>query len=328
MLVQMKVSNDNLVKHELRVALGVIEQEIKGLSRLTEVINDNFINVIDLLSTVNGRIVVSGVGKSGHIARKLVATLSSTGSPALFIHPSEASHGDLGMIADSDIVLLLSNSGETTELNYIIDYCKRFSIPTICICRDATSTLAKASDYQLILPNVAEASSIDAPTTSSTMTLALGDVIAVVLHERRGFTKMDFKLLHPAGQIAAKLIKVYEIMHKGEAMPIVSEDEMAFDALMEMSNKRLGCVGIINTNNKLIGILTDGDIRRNIQCDFKHTKISHIMTKNPLTINEDLFASEALKIMNSNKVTNLFVLEAGEPVGVIHMHDILKAKIA
>lgn len=317
----------NINNHDAEVALRVIEQEIQGLAALKSVINYQFIKVINLLAGTQGRIVVSGVGKSGHIAKKIVATFSSTGSPALFIHPSEASHGDLGMIAENDTVILLSNSGQTSELNCLIDYCKRFGIIIISIVGDANSTLAKASDYCLVLPKVEEASSIGAPTTSSTMMLALGDAIAVVLHEKKQFTKADFKVLHPGGSIGARLIKVYDIMHKGDEIPLILHDKPALNALIEMSAKRLGCVGIVSDNGDFMGILTDGDIRRHINFDFKHNVISEIMTRNPITISSNICASEALHIMSSKKITNIFVLEGTKPIGIIHMHDILRAKV-
>jgi arabinose-5-phosphate isomerase len=309
------------------IATRVINKEIEGLTALKQTIDNDFVEVIDLFLQTEGRIIVAGIGKSGHIAKKIAATLASTGSPSFFLHPAEASHGDLGMITEKDVVLILSYSGSSTELNHIVDYCKRFDIKLICICADPESILVKAADYRLIIPKVEEASNLSAPTTSTTMMLALGDAIAVVLQEKRKFNDSDFKLFHPGGNIGAKLIKVYEIMHKGTDIPSVSGDVTAFSALIEMSNKRLGCVGIVDKNNRLIGIFTDGDIRRNIQYNFNEVDISSIMTSNPITVSPDLFASEALRIMNKKSISNLFIIDNGEPVGVLHIHDLLSVKI-
>jgi len=313
----------------IAIARRVIEQEMQGLSTLSNRIDNQFNIAIDLIFSLSGRVMLCGIGKSGHIARKIAATLASTGTPAAFVHASEASHGDMGMITDKDVVLLLSNSGESGELNNIVEYCKRFAIPIIGITSNPNSTLAKASYVNLVLPKISEASDIDAPTTSTTMMLALGDAMAVVLHEGRGFTKADFKVFHPGGKLGAKLLRVADIMHVGEALPIVHEEVQMIDAVLEITKKRLGYVGIINTEFNLVGVFTDGDLRRHLSCDLKTTAISEVMTKSPLiTVNQNNLASEALGIMNRKAITALFVTEANKPIGIIHMHDILRARVA
>jgi arabinose-5-phosphate isomerase len=310
------------------VATSVINQEIIGLQALKSVFDNRFEELVELAYNLKGRLVVCGIGKSGLVAKKISATLSSTGAPSIFVHASEASHGDLGMITEEDAVILLSNSGESLELNYIIDYCHRFSIPLIGITRKADSTLAKASNIPMILPNIDEASSISAPTTSTTMMMAFGDALAVSLHEKKGFSSSDFKIFHPGGAIGTKLIKVSELMHEGEAMPIIDHNAYGIDAVLEIARKRLGCVGVVDRNGYLAGIFTDGDLSRHINCDLKNSRIIDLMTKNPVVTNKDLLASEALGIMNKKRITHLFVLENKKPIGIIHMHDILKAKVA
>lgn len=314
---------------EVHNAQKVIQQEINGLMALKNSLDTSFINAVNFIFNIKGRVILSGIGKSGHIARKVAATLSSTGTPSIFVHSAEASHGDLGMITENDVVMLLSNSGESAELINIIEYCKRFAIPIISISQNPHSTLCKASYISLLLPNIPEASTISAPTTSSTMMLALGDALAVVLYEKRGFTKADFKIFHPSGSIGAQLLKIKELMHSGTEMPLVNAKTVAMDAIIEMTTKRLGCVGIIDDAGDFIGIFTDGDIRRHINYDLKHTKISEIMTRNPIIIeSREQLASEALGIMNRKAITNIFIVENKTPVGIIHMHDILKAKVA
>lgn len=315
-------------KSYIASAAEVLNVEIQGLSDLAASLDSNFDKSIDLILNTKGRIIISGIGKSGHIARKIAATLSSTGTPALFVHASEASHGDLGMITEQDTVILISNSGESPELVNIIDYCKRFGINIIGIARNPKSTLIKASCVAIVLPETPEASDIPAPTTSTTQTLALGDAMAVVLHQARGFTKSEFKVYHPGGKLGAQLLKVSELMHAGQGVPLVESGSKVIEAIYEMSAKRLGCVGVIDKKGQLLGIFTDGDLRRHIDCDVKMTVIDEVMTTNSKTIGKDAFASEALCIMNAKSITSLFVLDGSEPVGVIHMHDILRAKVA
>ncbi len=312
----------------LQQGKSVIEQEMQGLMALAESLDEQFSAAIECIFKCQGRLIISGIGKSGHVARKIVATLSSTGTPSIFVHASEASHGDLGMITEDDVVMLLSNSGESDELSNIIDYCKRFSIPIIGIARKRNSTLINASDIKIVMPEIPEASNISAPTTSTTMMIALGDALAVVLHEKRGFTKCNFKIYHPGGKLGAKLLKVADIMHKGEELPLVNESTLAIDALLEMTKKRLGSVGILNSNGELSGIFTDGDLRRNIDTNLQTTLVKDIMTKNPVTIEKDAYASEALGIMNKKSITVLMVVENKKPIGAVQMHDILRAKVA
>lgn len=311
----------------ISIGKELILAESEALSLLSASLGEPFKAAIDLLAHTKSRVVLSGVGKSGHIAKKISATLSSTGTPSLFIHPSEAAHGDLGMITEDDSVILISNSGETKELEHIIAYCKRYDIRIVAITRNSESSLAKSSAVALVMPNIPEAAHINAPTTSAIMTLALGDALAVTLSQIKGFDNHDFKILHPSGQIGAQLLKVSDIMHSGAQMPLIKHDCVAINALAEMNSKRLGCVGVVDDAGDLIGIFTDGDIRRHIDVDFRHKVISEIMTSSPKTIESSAFASEALHVMNNKSITNLFVIEGTKPVGVVHMHDILKAKV-
>jgi len=312
----------------LQQAKDVLDKEIAGIIDLKGSLNSSFEEAVKAISSCEGRTIICGIGKSGHIAKKIAATFSSTGTPSLFVHASEASHGDLGMITEKDVVLMISNSGESYELSPVIDYCKRFSITLIGITRNTDSTLGKASNICIELPNSEEASNINAPTTSTTSTLALGDALAVVLHDLKGFTKNEFKVFHPGGNLGAGLKVVADLMHKKSEVPLVEENESVLIAILEMSKKRFGCVGITNDLGNLIGIFTDGDLRRHIDCDFKSANILNIMTKNPVKISPDTFASEALGIMNKNSITSVFVTENSVPVGIIHLHDLLKAKVA
>ena len=323
----LKVKAEKVKLNIVEIGRDLIIAESEALDLLSKSIGASYKQAIELLQNTKSRVILSGVGKSGHIGKKISATLSSTGTPSLFIHPSEAAHGDLGMITENDSVILISNSGETKELEHIIAYCKRYDIKIISITRNAESSLAKASTVTILMPNVPEAAHINAPTTSAIMTLALGDAIAVTLSQLKGFDNHDFKILHPSGQIGAQLLKVSDIMHSGGQMPLIKHDALGINALAEMNSKRLGCVGVINEDGELIGIFTDGDIRRHIDADFRHVKISEIMSSSPKTIESSAFASEALHIMNNKSITNLFVIEGTKPVGVVHMHDILKAKV-
>lgn len=311
----------------IELAKTVLDTEIAGLTEMRNALGAEFDQAIEAIYNAKGRIIICGVGKSGHVAKKIVATLSSTGTPAIFVHASEASHGDLGMITEGDVVLILSNSGESPELANIIDYCKRFEILMIGVARKAGSLLMNASDIKFLLPNTKEASEIDAPTTSTTMMMALGDALAVALHVMKGFSKDDFKVFHPGGNIGAKLLKVADLMHSSETVPLVNENETCLAAIVEMTRKRLGCVGVVDGSGVLIGIFTDGDLRRHVDSDFKAHKISELMTHNPMTISPNLFASEALRIMNKKAITVLFVAEDSKPKGIVHMHDILRAKV-
>jgi arabinose-5-phosphate isomerase len=283
-------------------------------------------------SAAGGRIVVSGMGKSGHVARKIAATFASTGTPALFVHPAEASHGDLGMIIAGDAVLALSNSGETAELADVIAHTSRFGMPLVAITGRGESTLARAADVGLILPNAPEASPVGpAPTTSTTMQLALGDAIAVALLTRRGFGAADFRTFHPGGKLGSKLRRVRDLMHGADELPLAPLDTSMREALLVMTARRFGCLGVTDGEGRLAGIVTDGDLRRSMGTDLLERNAGSVMTKSPLTIGPDALAGEALRVMNGPEraVTALFVVDgAHRPVGILHIHDLLRAGVA
>jgi len=324
--------NDNknltMTHNYIQSAKRVFETEIEGLKALEDWLDDAFVNAVDLLDSIKGRVILSGMGKSGHVARKIAATMASTGTPAMFVHPGEASHGDLGMITKNDAVILLSNSGETAELKDIISYCNRFSIPLIGMVRRNTSVLVDAADVALILPAVPEACAVNAPTTSTTMMLALGDAISVALLDKRGFSNDDFNVFHPGGKLGAAFIKVKDLMHKGVSLPLIEHGSMMSEALIIMTKKSLGCVGVVDDSGDLLGIITDGDLRRHMSSDITGRKVEEIMTQNPKTAKENELASAALSTMEERAITNLFVLNDKKPVGVIHIHDILRAGVA
>ena len=315
--------------NSLVVARRVLSEEAQALHLLGEGLGDNFMQAVDILAKIPGRVIVSGMGKSGHVACKIAATLASTGTPSFFVHPAEASHGDLGMIDGSDAVIALSNSGETPELNDLIAYTRRFAIPLIAITREANSTLGTAADIPLILPPVAEACSLGlAPTTSTTMMIALGDALAVSLLEHKGFKAEDFQVFHPGGQLGKRLLKVGDIMHEGVSVPLVSAPTPMSDALLVMTAKSFGCVGVTDTEGHLIGIITDGDLRRNLSGNLLQKKADAVMTVRPKTIRPSLLAVEALRIMNTSSITSLFVVDCDKPVGILHLHDCLRAGVA
>ena len=277
-----------------------------------------------MMQRAKGRIIITGMGKSGHIGKKIAASLASTGTPSFFVHPAEASHGDLGMITEDDVVIAISNSGESKELVDILNYCKRFGISLIAITKNAQSSLGKASDIVLLLPDNGEACPLGlAPTSSTTATLVLGDILTTCMIERKGFTKNDFNDRHPGGKLGSILQKVSDLMHKGNEIPLLSETAPMQQVLLEMTSKRLGCVGFVNSLGELVGILTDGDLRRCLSPQVLDKKAYEIMTKNPKTISKDIMASAAMKMMHDNKITNLFVIEDKKPIGVIHIHDLL-----
>jgi len=314
----------------IKVARRVLSTEIDGMQALSANLGSEFGDVVSLLKAVSGRTITAGVGKSGHIARKISATLASTGTPSVFVHPTEASHGDMGMIAKDDAVIALSRSGETKELADMIAYCKRFSIPLIAITSKSDSTLGKAADHVLRLPDSPEACAVTgAPTTSTTLQLALGDALAVCLLEARGFTAGDFKTLHPGGSLGAQLTTVADLMHTGDQMPVVGKKAKMSEALSVMGEKGFGCVGIVDGSGNLAGMITDGDIRRNLDKDLPKADVTEIMTQKPKTIEENTLAAEALHIMTGTlpKVMQVFVVTGGKPVGVLHMHDLLRAGI-
>ncbi|MGQ9366603.1 KpsF/GutQ family sugar-phosphate isomerase [Azospirillum sp. ST 5-10] len=314
-------------------ATRVLRMEAEALLTLAESLDGAFTRALDLLAGIDGRVVVTGMGKSGHIARKIAATLASTGTPALFVHPGEASHGDLGMIARSDAVIALSNSGETHELSDIVAYTRRFGIPLVGVTRRPGSTLAEQADVALVLPSAPEACPLGlAPTTSTTMMLALGDTIAIALLERRGFSAADFHQLHPGGQLGRALLTVSDLMHKGDAVPLCTTETALSDVILEMTQKRLGCVGIVDGAGALVGIITDGDLRRHLMPELLSQRAGDIMSLSPKTIRPKALAAEAVRVMGERKITTLFVLDAegaaGRPVGVVHIHDCLRAGVA
>ncbi len=307
---------------------AVLAQEIKGLEDLSACLDEKFAKAVDCIAAVKGRLIVTGMGKSGHVARKIAATMASTGTPAHFVHPGEASHGDLGMITGDDAVLALSNSGETAELSDVIAYCKRFSIPLIGVARRAESMLVKHADIPLVLPETPEACPTNAPTTSTTMMMALGDALAVALVQRRGFTRDDFFVFHPGGKLGKAFIRVEDLMHAGAELPLVAADAVMKDVLLVITAKRFGCAGVVQKDGTLVGIVTDGDLRRHMQPQLLEKKASEVMTANPKFIRPDALAVEALSIMNEKSITSLFVVDGGKPVGILHIHDCLRAGIA
>jgi arabinose-5-phosphate isomerase len=311
----------------LDIARRVIRIEADALTQLATGLDDSFDRAVELLLNAKGRVIVSGMGKSGHIARKIVATFASTGTPAHFVHPAEASHGDLGMMAPGDVVLVLSNSGETPELADLVAYTRRFAIPLIGVASRATSTLLTQSDVALVLPPAQEACGNGiVPTTSTTMTLALGDALAVALMEHRSFTPENFRDFHPGGKLGARLSKVRDLMHKGDALPMVSLDTPMGDALIEISQKGFGVVGVAAPDGTLAGIITDGDLRRKMD-GLLDNNAAEVMTADPTTIGPDALAEEAVAIMNQRKITCLFVVDPNGPKraqGLLHIHDCLR----
>ena len=314
-------------------ALRTLEAEGGGIDALRAALRNGlsggFVAAVELIRKVEGRVIVTGMGKSGHIGAKIASTLASTGTPALFVHPAEASHGDLGMITKSDVILALSWSGETAELKNLTDYSRRYRIGLIAMTANPDSTLGKAADVVLALPNAREACPHNlAPTTSSLMQLALGDALAIALLESRGFTAVDFGLLHPGGKLGALLKTVRDLMHTGAEVPLAPLGACMSDALIEMTRKGLGCVGIVDAEGLLVGIITDGDLRRHMRNDLLDQRVEDVMTRGPKTVRPDQLISETLEVLNARKVTALFAIENQRPVGIIHVHDLLRAGAA
>jgi len=314
-------------------ALRTLDAEGSGITAISAALQSDlgasFASAADLIRNAKGRLIVTGLGKSGHIGRKIAATFASTGTPAFFVHAAEASHGDLGMITTDDVIMALSWSGEQPEMKNLITYAKRFRIPLIAMTAESESTLSKAADIALTLPKAREACPHNlAPTTSSLMMLALGDALAIALLEGRGFTSVDFSVLHPGGKLGAMLKYARDLMHSGDAVPLKPLGTRMSDALVEMSSKGFGCVGIVDPRGAIVGIVTDGDLRRHMRPDLMTALVDDVMTKNPKTIPRDLLASEALEILNSSKITALIVTDANRPVGIVHLHDILRAGVA
>ncbi|MBQ7127190.1 KpsF/GutQ family sugar-phosphate isomerase [bacterium] len=309
---------------DINCAIQTINNEITTIEKLRDSLNKTYTQALDAMQNAKGRIIITGMGKSGHIGKKIAASLASTGTPSFFVHPAEASHGDLGMITEDDVVIAISNSGESKELVDILNYCKRFGIKLIAITKNPNSSLGKAGDIILQLPNNGEACPLGlAPTSSTTATLVLGDILTAGLIQRKGFTKADFNQRHPGGKLGSILQRVSDLMHTDMSMPILNENSDMQRVLLEMTSKRLGCVGFVNEEGELTGMLTDGDLRRCLSAQILEEKAINIMTKNPKTINKDILASEAIKIMHEKKITNIFVVEDKKPIGVIHIHDLL-----
>ncbi|QQR70026.1 MAG: KpsF/GutQ family sugar-phosphate isomerase [Alphaproteobacteria bacterium] len=312
----------------LAAGVRALEQEALALKALAESLDENFVQAVAILGAAKGRVVVTGMGKNGHIGNKIAATLASTGTPSYFVHPGEASHGDLGMVTRDDVVLALSNSGETVELTDFVTYCRRFSIPLVAITARRESMLARAADVLLLLPPVAEACPLGlAPTTSTTMTLALGDALAIALIEKRHFTATDFRKFHPGGALGKRLMTVRDLMHGEPSIPLATPETPMSEALLTMSAKGFGCVGVVDADGKLIGIITDGDLRRHMNDSLLTRHVGEVMTPHPRSVLPSLLAAEAVGRMNDWRVTNLFVVEEDRPVGVLHLHDCLRAGI-
>ena len=313
----------------VQAAKKVLQTEADALETLKNYLPNDFSDLVKLILNLNGRVIVSGVGKSGHIGNKIAATLASTGTPAYFVHATEASHGDLGMITEKDLCLLISNSGETSEIFDIVAHARRFSIPIATISSNTESTLVKAADFKLCLPVVEEACPIGmAPTTSTTMMLALGDALAVALMEAKNFNTENFKVLHPGGKLGAKMMMVSQVMHKSDALPLVETQTSMKETLLTMSSRGFGIAAVVNEKDFLVGVITDGDLRRHIN-DLMSKTAGEIASLSPITVVRETFVVDALKLMQENKITVLIVTSAeNKPVGILHIQDLLKVGAA
>jgi arabinose-5-phosphate isomerase len=314
-------------------ALRTLEVGSQGIAAVATALKgplgSPFAETVALIHQAAGRVIVTGIGKSGHVARKIAATLASTGTPAFFVHTAEASHGDLGMITPDDVIVALSWSGEQPEMKNLVNYSARFAIPMIAITANAASSLGQAARIVLELPKVREACPHNlAPTTSTLMQAAIGDALAIALLESRGFTALQFANFHPGGKLGAMLKHTSDLMRAGDQVPLRPLGTKMSDALVEMTDKGLGCVLIVDGRGQLAGIITDGDLRRQMRPDLVNALVDEVMTKNPRTIGRDSLASEAVEILNSAKITTLIVTDASKPVGVLHMHDLLRAGVA
>jgi arabinose-5-phosphate isomerase len=317
----------------LESARRALRIELAGLKALDTALAGDlgraFDAAIRLIRTATGRIIVTGIGKSGHIGRKIAATLASTGTPALFIHATEASHGDLGMIDSDDIILALSWSGETSELGDITSYSRRFAVPLVAVTSNSESTLARAADVRLTLPRADEACPHGlAPTTSSMLQLAIGDALAIALLESRGFTASEFGQFHPGGKLGSRLLRVDALLHSGGEVPLVVTGTIMSDVLIAIAGKRFGCVGVLDPEERLVGIVTDGDLRRHMGPDLLETPVEQVMTVEPLTLPPEALASSALELMNRERITAIFIVTDGKPIGILHVHDLLRAGVA
>lgn len=318
-----------MVSENIKIARKVLETEIEGIKALEDALDEKFDAAVEAILKLKGKLVLSGMGKSGHIARKIAATFSSTGTPAIFVHPGEASHGDLGMISKDDICILLSNSGETAELKDIIFYCKRFAIPVIGIVRRSTSTLVEAADIPFVLPDIKEASPIAAPTTSTTMMLAWGDALSMAVMERKGFGKEDFGVFHPGGKLGSQFILVSQLMKKGDSLPVVKATDKMDNVLIEITQKSLGCAVLTDDAGVVTGIITDGDLRRKMSDGLINKTAGEVASKKPSTIKPTMLAIEALGIMNERSITSLVVADENSKLqGIVHIHQILSAGVS
>ncbi|MBB3931563.1 arabinose-5-phosphate isomerase [Kaistia hirudinis] len=310
-----------------------LASERAGLDVLSEALSGelgrSFVAVVDMIRTTRGRVIVTGVGKSGHVGVKIAATLASTGTPAFFVHAAEASHGDLGMVTRDDVILAISWSGETGELKAVVEYAGRFRIPFVAMTSIPTSSLARQANHVLLMPRAEEACPHGlAPTTSAVMQLALGDALAIALLESRGFSAQDFRLFHPGGSLGASLHFVREVMHQGDAMPLIALGEAMDRALAVMTEKSLGCVGVLDGDGRIVGIITDGDLRRHFGPDLLGRPVEAVMTRNPKTIPPDMLVGSAIELLNRTAITAFFVVEDGRPVGILHVHDLLRLGVA
>ena len=328
--MKLQPTNTDTRRERLNSARRALETEASGMTELIAALKgalgEAIADAVELISTSKGRVIVSGMGKSGHVGRKIAATLASTGTPALFVHPAEASHGDLGMITTQDVVVMLSTSGESAELRDILNYTQRFKVPLIAVTTRADSTLGRTADVLLLLPQAREACPNGlAPTTSTLLQLAIGDALAIALLEDKGFTAKNFREFHPGGKLGAQLKHVSDVMRKEEALPLSAPTTKMSEALVVMTEKACGCLGIVDAQGKLIGILTDGDLRRHMSSDLLNLKIQDVMTKSPKTIEPDVLTSEALEILNSKSITCIFVIDGeSRPIGLVHIHDLLR----
>ncbi len=329
MTITAKIVNPEDSSHQ-NYGREIIVAEADALHQLADSLTETFDQAIELIRNTQGRLIISGIGKSGHVGKKIAATFASTGQPAFFVHAAEAGHGDLGMIAKGDTLLLISYSGEARELHAIIDYAHRFSIPIISITGRSNCNLTRIANLALILPNVGEACPMGlAPTTSTTMTMALGDALAVALLKSRGFSKHDFKLFHPGGNLGQQLKQIVEFMHTGEKVPLVDGDTLMGECLLKMTYHGFGCVGVIDQNEKLIGVITDGDLRRHMNANMLSQKAAEIMTANPVVGHTGLLMADALAIFEKKSITSLFIVDPEKNVlGLLHIHDCLRNSVA
>ncbi|NDB83879.1 MAG: KpsF/GutQ family sugar-phosphate isomerase [Alphaproteobacteria bacterium] len=305
------------------IGLRVIEEEIRAINLLAHNLPKDFEGAVSAITSMEGNLIVSGIGKSGHVGQKIAASFTSTGTRSFYLHPSEASHGDLGIIAKGDVVLILSNSGDTKEIKDIISYCRNYNIPIIGITSEANSLLGKNSHYLLSIPQVAEASNLRAPTSSTILMMVLGDALVVSVHESKGFSEDEFGIFHPGGKLGEDLIQVGDIMHKDSEVPSVIIGTKMQDAILEMTTKKFGCTAVLD-NNKLVGIITDGDLRKNMSSTLLEKRVEDIMTNNPITITQEVKAKDAVSLMKAQKVSSLLVTEESLLLGIVHIHDLLK----